>query len=115
MRVSMKPSVRISKLAPQMALALSIVVECFRDLGINEVVITSGEDSRHKPGSKHYTGNALDFRTHHVPRMLLKALVLNIKEALSPDFDVLLESQDEPNEHLHVEFDPKPQPPIRSI
>jgi hypothetical protein len=55
---------------------------------------------KHKVGSKHYIGQALDFR-------LLGAQTDTFRQALArrlgPAYQVLLEV-----DHVHVEYDPKP-------
>lgn len=87
------------------AIAMPIIHEVYRDFGYT-VVLTSGVDGKHKSGSLHSEGKAHDFRTHHVKREDLYALVGTIQDALGNEFDVLLENEGQPNEHLHVENDP---------
>lgn len=70
------------------------------------VVVTSWADSVHKKDSLHYSGRAIDLRVHHVPEKFRDAVVSALATSLGPDFDVLWESKDSPNEHLHVEYDP---------
>lgn len=70
-------------------------------------LVTSGNDSMHGHGSKHYDDHALDFRTKHLKRDDKRNLVKAVKRRLGRDYDVLLEDEGEANEHLHVEFDPK--------
>ena len=72
-----------------------------------ECIITSANDSTHSKRSLHYRGLALDFRTHNVPRDKVTGLVLAVKNALGSEFDVLLEDFKLPNEHLHIEHDPR--------
>lgn len=101
-----KSGVNLKDLAPQMALGYCIVAGVYARLNC-VCTITSGNDSTHKEGSLHYVGEALDFRTHTVSRQVLDELVAGVKEALGDNFDVVLESRGLPNEHLHVEYDPK--------
>ena len=68
-----------------------------------DVVITSGTDGTHKVGSKHYGGDALDFRTSNIPADLLNLYIARVKARLGKHYDVVLEG-----DHLHIEFDPKP-------
>lgn len=66
-------------------------------------VITSGNDSQHMPGSKHYTGEALDVRTRNIPADppgLLTLLVTRLKRRLGPDYQVIVDP-----DHLHIERD----------
>ena len=70
--------------------------------------VTSGNDSTHRRGSKHYTDEALDFRTKHLPSRVKQLLVAAVKQRLGRHFDVILEDLGKPNEHLHVEYQHKP-------
>ena len=67
-----------------------------------DMVITSGNDSRHLPGSKHYTDEALDFRTKTLTKTQQRALTDTVKRRLGRHYDVILES-----DHLHIEYDPE--------
>lgn len=101
----LKPGVKLTELSPQMALAAQVVEGCYRERLI-PCVITSGNDSTHSPNSLHYAGLALDFRTKNVSNRK-KELAGQIQAALGANFDVLLEDEGGPNEHLHVEYDPE--------
>lgn len=65
-----------------------------------DMMITSGNDSRHMPGSKHYTDEALDFRTKTLTKTQQRALADTVQRRLGRHYDVVLES-----DHLHVEYD----------
>lgn len=107
-----------------MVVALLVVYDKLR----HNSIITSGSDS-HTTGL-HPLGKALDFRTHDLYYLdenrlfLLLELVSLISSGLAgpsritsvsgntytfrgPLYDVLLENFGEPNEHLHIEYDPK--------
>jgi hypothetical protein len=101
-----KPGVDLRPLTPPMALAYAIVQKAFHEYDC-ECVITSGADSQHGANSLHPSGNALDFRTKHVSSVLKMKLVNGIRSLLGEQFDVVYEADGKPNEHLHVEFDPK--------
>ncbi len=73
-----------------------------------EMWITSGNDSIHMQGSKHYSDEALDFRTHQLPTAQKHAWKDEIARRLGKGYDLLLEDENGSNEHLHVEWDPKP-------
>ena len=101
--MKLKPGVRLEGLSPQMALAALIVQSCYDSASCT---ITSANDGQHSEKSLHYSGNALDFRTKDYfgdKRMLVNA----VRKALGPEFDVVFEDEGTPNEHLHVEYDPK--------
>jgi len=104
--LSLKPEVRFHDARQALALIALVVERAFADRGFTTVVTSAG-DGQHKEGSLHYTGCALDFRTKHVGDSAQKhAIVARIKTAL-PQCDVLFENEGAPNEHLHVEYDPK--------
>lgn len=76
------------------------------------VVITSANDSRHMVGSKHYRGEALDVRSKNFPNREAKLHFLaDVLRRLGPGYEGLLEAEGTPNEHFHLEWDPRPQPP----
>jgi len=71
---------------------------------IDEVVVTSANDSTHGAGSRHYTNEALDFRTKNFPsRDFTRWFRRALEETLGPQFRVLLEDEGTPNEHLHAQ------------
>jgi hypothetical protein len=113
MSLSLKPGVRLGGLQPQIVLAALVIEDLYEELRV-QCVVTSCNDGTHKSNSKHYSGNALDFRTKTVPRGLLMGLVASVKASLGTDFDVILESINGDNEHLHVEFDPKGAAPTQT-
>lgn len=102
-----KAGVRLKGLVPQMVLAYIIVKEVFQQYDC-PCIITSGNDSRHSLTSLHFKGKALDFRTHF-PRLNGKEaeLAAAVRTALGMEFDVVMEAVGTPNEHLHVEYDPR--------
>lgn len=105
--MKLKAGVRLTDLCPQMVLG-AVIVERVFDAFRAECVITSANDSKHGEMSWHYKGRALDFRTKYDSMNgQEQALRDSIKEALGQDFDVVLEAVGTPNEHIHVEYDPK--------
>lgn len=72
-----------------------------------KVRLTSGKDGKHKLGSKHYTGDAVDLGCKEFDSEENRAFVANLKSSLGMDFDVLWENVGSANEHIHVEYDPK--------
>jgi hypothetical protein len=89
-------------------------VNVWHALGFSRVapcVITSGNDSIHKVGSLHARDKALDFRTRTLADRADKFKFRDaMRGLLGPGYDVILEDVGGPNEHLHVEYDPKGQP-----
>jgi hypothetical protein len=100
-----KEGVGLAVLKPQMLIALRVVEDQMNLLHC-DTIVTSCNDSQHMAGSKHYSGAAFDFRTRHTGRSKAISDVIR-KELGSLGFDVILEDLGGPNEHLHVEYDPK--------
>ena len=77
-------------------------------LGAKVLTITSVNDGVHKTGSLHYNGNAVDIRSKTFEHSLVEKAVSPFRA--SPDgsrYDLLFEAPGTPNEHLHLEYDPK--------
>ena len=104
--ISLKPSVRLLGLRPEMLAGWMIAASVYATRGW-DCIVTTATDGAHMVGSKHYAGTALDFRMHHITAEARAPLVDGLRAALGPDFDVLWESRGTPNEHVHVEWDPK--------
>lgn len=113
MRLALKSSVQLTNLQPEMVIAVLVIIGILDQFG-STLTITSANDSQHKPNSLHFSGNALDFRTKDMFNILsnsqrqyeLNMLRSTLAQSL-PGFDVVLESVNLPNEHMHVEWDPK--------
>tara|TARA_R100000306_G_C4353485_1_gene131419 strand:- start:147 stop:455 length:309 start_codon:yes stop_codon:yes gene_type:complete len=86
----------------EMVEALPTVMEAYKIFAplVKDLVITSGNDGVHMQGSKHYTGDGLDFRTMGVKPQARWAIVRYLSSELV-GFDCI----DEKN-HIHVEYDP---------
>lgn len=99
-----KEGVDLSGVKPEMVIAFIIMKDIFKRInhGGYSCTITSGREGKHKEGSKHYEGHALDFRTRNLPSYLHSGLEKQAKEDLGSQYDVVLHRT-----HLHVEFDPK--------
>lgn len=106
--IEIKVGVKLAGLTPQGALLISIVHGVYLKYGV-PCVITSVCDGVHSRGSKHYIGCGVDFRTHNIREAGLDPWVVadDVRSALGANFDVILEAAGSPNEHLHVEWDPK--------
>jgi hypothetical protein len=99
-RLELKPGVKVSGISPAMVLAAVVVLCACENLGV-DCVITSCIDGVHRQDSKHYLGNALDFRTRDLTPENGLALATDVRQQLGDEYDVVLEA-----DHLHVEFDP---------
>lgn len=110
--IRIKTGVDARDLQPEILLAITIASGIYKEYGY-DTVITSLKDGKHGAHSLHQRGGlcrAVDLRTKHVQRMDLPMIVSTIKDALGSQYDVILEATGTPNEHLHLEFDVKPQP-----
>ena len=91
---------------PKVVIIACAIINAANTLGLtHDIVVTSGNDSKHKVGSKHYSDEALDIRTKNIAEP--HKFASTIRRRLGPDYDVILEDEEGPNEHLHCEFDPK--------
>lgn len=73
------------------------------ELKIN-ITITSGNDSLHMTGSKHYSGEALDIRSKDMDNKLI--FLSKVMARLGDKYQGILEGEGTPNEHFHIEYDP---------
>ncbi|MEK9724932.1 MAG: hypothetical protein VW405_15810, partial [Rhodospirillaceae bacterium] len=73
------------------------------------VTITSGEDGRHMPGSRHGTGDALDVRSRAPFKgpVEKRAFLAAVLSRLGASYDGILEDEGGKNEHFHIEHDPR--------
>lgn len=109
--MSIKPGVDLRGLQPQMAIAYTIACEIYARHGSTGMcVITSASDGVHGPNSLHYKGLALDLRTNNIIDAFLPVIVRELTAALGEQFDVVFEDSHGPNQHVHIEFDPKDTP-----
>jgi hypothetical protein len=90
-----------SGVTPRNLVIAAAVANTAQILGL-ELTITSGTDGKHKRGSKHYSGEALDVRTRNLTKANVKRVVDMLAARLGRGYDVVLET-----DHIHVEYDPK--------
>ena len=89
---------------------------------LDTIVITSGRDGRHSWTSLHHSDNAIDVRTkphlrgglNGVTKTGRQAVADALSNLLWPLFDVVLEDLGGPDEHLHIEYQPKGSAPQRT-
>jgi hypothetical protein len=94
-----KPGVKIQGIQPEILATYNVIESAFSP---KTAVITSAKDGRHKRGSLHYSGNAIDLRTRHLVAGEPEKILLLLREWLTDEFDVILEK-----DHIHLEFQPK--------
>jgi hypothetical protein len=105
--MKLKSSVKFGNHLMAISFANTAVNDIFNKAGY-PFVITSCNDSTHGIHSLHYSDSAFDFRSKHISSAEEKQQIVNlIKEALTADFDVLLEELGTDQEHFHLEYDPK--------
>lgn len=98
--IKLKPSVKV----PKVVIIACAAINAANVLELDDMLVTSGNDSKHMDGSKHYEDKALDFRTKHLTKTAKHALLKEVKKRLGAGYDVILESEGKTNEHLHVEW-----------
>lgn len=97
MLLSIKPGVRVRGVSNEILLAVMVAQSVFENFK-EHMTITSITDGRHKEGSLHYIGEAIDLRLPQNPTTVCNVL----REHLGNSYDVVLEK-----DHIHVEYDPK--------
>lgn len=96
----LKSGVNPKGMRPEILLAVIVANEVYSLHGHN-LVITSICDGVHSENSYHYSGLAIDCRTHYFDGRDETHKVANaIKERLGALYDVVVEAT-----HIHIEFD----------
>jgi hypothetical protein len=86
---------------PELTMAILVVDGVYKGYNV-DTVITSMNDSKHSRTSLHYSGHAVDIRTRELSMEDQEEAIEEIKQSLTNEYDVVLESN-----HLHIEFQPK--------
>jgi hypothetical protein len=97
----LKNSVTLKTLQPQAVIALMVANDIYREHGY-VLCVTSVCDGTHMAGNLHVSGFAVDLRIKTLPAEMAKLLSKEIRNDLTSEFDVVLES-----DHIHIEYDPK--------
>jgi hypothetical protein len=106
----LKPEVRPEGVCREIWYAIGVAAA----LKGGSCVVTSLTDGQHNPGSKHPSGNAVDFRIRDMNNDAAIAWFNALKAHLDPmGFDVCFEggvgaTPATTGAHIHCEFDPKP-------
>jgi hypothetical protein len=109
-----KPGVSIVGIQPELVLGLVVAERAFHAVfpfqNGYEMVVTSVCDGEHRPGSLHYLGRAADLRCNCFGETDVRRWHAELTLALvGLGFDVVWEDRGAPNEHLHLEHDPRPK------
>ncbi len=105
--MQIKPGAKTAGIKPELILGLIIADRVYESAG-HILVITEVTGGTHLVQSLHYKGLAADLRIKNVSDKLDRELLIaQLKVSLGKDWDVILESVDTDNQHVHIEFDPK--------
>lgn len=79
---------------------------------MEDLTITSVNDSTHSKNSKHYSGQALDIRSKNFPskdskHRFIQALGEDLHGTGTGLYTILLEDEGKANEHIHVQVKKK--------
>jgi len=99
--MKIKKGIKINGLKPEMLLGIFIAKSIY-DKWDKELVITEITGGKHSFASLHYSGNAVDIRTNYFTDLEKDLVAKDLKEALSENYDVVVEKT-----HIHIEFQPK--------
>ena len=100
MSVRLKKGVDPTGISPEILLALIIAIPIFRKYN-SDVVITALRDGKHSKHSRHYSGDAEDFRIWYLAVSNRPKVEQELQKALGPHYFVRLEK-----DHLHVAYKP---------
>lgn len=93
----------VAKLTPELLSGLVAFAASALGFGITEITITSVNEGKHRVNSAHYFGKAVDLRSHDWPDPITEGLVAAFITR-NPDYQLLWESRDTSNAHLHLEY-----------
>ena len=105
--LTLGPKVRLLGVMPQTILLLQIM-DSLSDRHKLDLEVSHIIDGIHTRASIHYIGGAPDviFKSPATTDRKL-AYVAALKASVGPDFDIILEDLNLPNEHIHGEYQPK--------
>jgi hypothetical protein len=105
-----KPGARVEGLRPEMTRIYGDVSDAWAAAGAPAPVITSGNDSRHMRGSRHYEDLAFDLRGNNIDAATAARIRDDLGRRIGGDYQVFYETfpRNPSNNHIHVEYDPPP-------
>lgn len=87
---------------PRILYIAAAVINAANEMELDvDMLITSGNDGEHMKNSKHYSNEALDFRSKHLTKAELIILIKIVRRRLGKNYQIVVES-----DHLHIEYDP---------
>jgi len=99
--MTFKKGVVVKGVKPETVRAMLTAEVIYASYGYS-LVVTSCLEGKHKEGSLHYSGYAVDLRTMSIPPDKLKEMKGALMIALGVEYDVVLEK-----DHFHIEYDPR--------
>jgi hypothetical protein len=99
--IRIKEGVHFTILRSEMWHLFPIIEDAFARRG-QQCWITCGTDA-HGPDDPHFHGFALDFRTKHLDPTDKTNIATNLGRMLRDRYTVILEDENGPNEHLHIQ------------
>ena len=96
-----KKGVKIIGVKNEIMLAIMVANAIYLKHG-QDLVVTEITGGRHGNGSLHYAGQAFDLRTRFFSESEAKLVTDEIRDALTDEFDVILEK-----DHIHIEWQVK--------
>lgn len=104
--ISLKKGALILNLKPELLLGIMIIKSVFEKYNV-DLVLTEVTGAKHSFNSLHYKGLAADIRSKTIKREIKHTILFACLDALGENFDMILENENEDNEHFHLEFDTK--------
>lgn len=101
--MKLKKGVKLNGVKPELAFVMPLINGIVEQYDKKEgCVATSLCDGKHRRGSLHYVGLAIDIRSRNITKRGQKACLKKLKVSLGAEFDVILHPT-----HYHVEYQPK--------
>lgn len=101
------PKARLHGMRPELHYANLVLFGILNKHGA-VMTLTHGMDGVHSRASIHYAGGAEDLVfASTLDQTTKEEIFTELKASVGQDFDVLFEAPGLPNEHLHVEWQPK--------
>ena len=108
MNLLFKPGVKVEQVNARLLVGLAELATVLgEEAQVNVIMVTSVNDGKHKKGSFHYTGNAVDVRCRFFKDEDIRRAVDRFNILHDAEFDLIWEDNGGPNEHLHLERDPR--------
>ena len=93
-----------STVKPANLVILAAACNSAAEMGIS-ITVTSGNDSQHMAGSRHFSNEALDFRSKDMDKVTYTLFIDKMRARLGSRYQVIHESIGRTNQHIHVELD----------